>query len=267
MAGLPINAEAFGPGRFVRAAYKIREGGPHERQLSFVATQDGSVVGSVRMTRIAAGEGRALLLGPLAVRPDFKNIGIGRRLVAIALQAAAENNQEKPKPKKVWDLSKRPADHFMFELGYDNWASKPDSADIKGFNHSLNFYFMFDFPFKTDQRLSIRAGGDIGWGLNESSLPVAAKERGAAGVCRHKEIEIAVLVEVRCPDSKRISSRQETADRRLRPKGSVAEPRENRYVAGAFIHDGQIELAVLVEIPWRKPIRIRAGLIEFGRTE
>ena len=40
------------------------------------------------MTRIAAGEGRALLLGPLAVRPAYKNLGIGRRLVAIALEAA-----------------------------------------------------------------------------------------------------------------------------------------------------------------------------------
>lgn len=85
-----INAEAFGPGRFARAAYKIREGGPHERQLSFVATQDGIVVASVRMTRIAAGEGRALLLGPLAVRPAYKNIGIGRKLVAIALEAAEQ---------------------------------------------------------------------------------------------------------------------------------------------------------------------------------
>ena len=27
-----INEEAFGPGRFARAAYKIREGGPHERE-------------------------------------------------------------------------------------------------------------------------------------------------------------------------------------------------------------------------------------------
>ena len=83
-----INEEAFGPGRFARAAYKIREGGPHERALSFVAVHDGNVVASVRLTRIAAGEGRALLLGPLAVRPPFKNLGIGRRLVAIALEAA-----------------------------------------------------------------------------------------------------------------------------------------------------------------------------------
>ncbi len=40
------------------------------------------------MTRVAAGEGRALLLGPLAVRPDYKNLGIGRKLVRIAVEAA-----------------------------------------------------------------------------------------------------------------------------------------------------------------------------------
>ena len=85
-----INEEAFGPGRFTRAAYKIREGGPHERVLSFVAVHWGKVIGSVRMTRIAAGEGRALLLGPLAVIPDWKNVGIGRKLVALALEKAKE---------------------------------------------------------------------------------------------------------------------------------------------------------------------------------
>ena len=58
--------------------------------LSFVAMHEGAVIASVRLTRIAAGEGRALLLGPLAVRPAFKNIGIGRKLVAIALEAAAK---------------------------------------------------------------------------------------------------------------------------------------------------------------------------------
>jgi predicted N-acetyltransferase YhbS len=85
-----INEEAFGPGRFARAAYKIREGGPHERALSFVALNGDTVVASVRMTRVAAGAGRALMLGPLAVRPTFKNLGIGRRLVAMALEAAAK---------------------------------------------------------------------------------------------------------------------------------------------------------------------------------
>lgn len=85
-----INEEAFGPGRFSRAAYKIREGGPHERALSFVAMDGGKVIASVRMTRIAAGKGRALMLGPLAVRPTHKNLGIGRKLVAMALDAASK---------------------------------------------------------------------------------------------------------------------------------------------------------------------------------
>lgn len=85
-----INEEAFGPGRFTRAAYRIREDGPHERALSFVAMDGHAVVASVRLTRIAAGEGRALLLGPLAVRPGYKNLGIGRKLVTMSLEAARE---------------------------------------------------------------------------------------------------------------------------------------------------------------------------------
>lgn len=84
-----INAEAFGPGRFVKSSYKIREGGPHDRNLSFVVLKDGHVVASVRMTPIAAGRGRAMLLGPLAVKPEFKNQGLGKALVRKALDAAA----------------------------------------------------------------------------------------------------------------------------------------------------------------------------------
>ncbi|HEY4192845.1 MAG TPA: N-acetyltransferase, partial [Mesorhizobium sp.] len=48
------------------------------------------VIASVRMTPVAAGVGRAQMLGPLAVQPAFKNLGIGRRLVAIALEQAAK---------------------------------------------------------------------------------------------------------------------------------------------------------------------------------
>ena len=53
----------------------------------------GEVVGSVRMTPVAAGRGRALLLGPLAVRPAHKNVGIGRKLVRIAIDAAGQASQ------------------------------------------------------------------------------------------------------------------------------------------------------------------------------
>ncbi len=83
-----INAEAFGPGRFARAAFRIREQGPHEQALSFVARCGDRVIGSVRLTRVLIGEKPALLLGPLAVRPDYKNLGIGRQLVSTAVEAA-----------------------------------------------------------------------------------------------------------------------------------------------------------------------------------
>lgn len=106
-----INAEAFGPGRFTRAAYKIREGGPHLANLSFVALAEGRVIASVRMTPVAAGEGRALLLGPLAVRPAHKNFGIGKKLVAIALDAAR---------KAGWDLVILVGDApYYAPLGFD----------------------------------------------------------------------------------------------------------------------------------------------------
>jgi predicted N-acetyltransferase YhbS len=83
-----INAEVSGPGRFVKSSYKIREGGPHDRNMSFVVLKDGHVVASVRMTPIAAGRGRAMLLGPLAVKTEFMNKGLGRALVRMALDAA-----------------------------------------------------------------------------------------------------------------------------------------------------------------------------------
>jgi predicted N-acetyltransferase YhbS len=83
-----IHADAFGPGRFARAAFRIREGGPHERSLSRVATVDGKVIASVRLTPILVGETRALLLGPLAVAPTYMNRGIGRALMKESLELA-----------------------------------------------------------------------------------------------------------------------------------------------------------------------------------
>ncbi|SJZ83385.1 GNAT family N-acetyltransferase [Consotaella salsifontis] len=83
-----ITDEAFGPGRFVRAAERVREMAPHIRALSFVAIQGGAVVGSVRLTPVAIGKTPVLMLGPLAVRPGYKNRGIGKALMRMAADAA-----------------------------------------------------------------------------------------------------------------------------------------------------------------------------------
>jgi len=87
-----LHAEAFGPGRYARAAFRVREQGPHDRALSFVAENEGELLGSVRMTWIeTAGTGaRGLLLGPLAVRDGLKGKGIGKALLRRAVDAARE---------------------------------------------------------------------------------------------------------------------------------------------------------------------------------
>ena len=85
-----IHADAFGPGRYARAAFRIREGGPHDRLLSRVALVDGKVIASVRLTPVLIGETPALLLGPLAVAPAHKNIGIGRSLLQESLALAKD---------------------------------------------------------------------------------------------------------------------------------------------------------------------------------
>ena len=85
-----INELAFGPGRFVRAAARIREGGAHDRDLSFVAPHGGRIIGSIRMTPIAIGTTPALLLGPLVVRDGWKSRGIGRILMNQSMEASAQ---------------------------------------------------------------------------------------------------------------------------------------------------------------------------------
>lgn len=90
-----LGAAAFGPGRFARAAFRLREGVRPEAPLSFVALmKNGSgveeLVGSVRMTRIGIGGVPALVLGPLVVARSHKNIGIGRELMNRCLHEARE---------------------------------------------------------------------------------------------------------------------------------------------------------------------------------
>ncbi len=85
-----LHADAFGPGRYARAAFRIREGGPHDRSLSRVALKDDKVIASVRMTPVLIGSTQALLLGPLAVAPAHKNKGIGRGLLQESLDLAKD---------------------------------------------------------------------------------------------------------------------------------------------------------------------------------
>jgi predicted N-acetyltransferase YhbS len=81
----------FGPGRYARTAYRIREELEHRRELSFTARIGTLLVGSVRQTPIRIGSTSALLLGPLTIEPPFRRHGIGKALVERALAAAREH--------------------------------------------------------------------------------------------------------------------------------------------------------------------------------
>ena len=84
-----LSAQAFGPGRFARSAYRVREGVPPVQGLSLCAVVDEQLVGGIRFTaiRIGGGEG-GLLLGPLVVDPAVTGKGFGRALVEAGLTRA-----------------------------------------------------------------------------------------------------------------------------------------------------------------------------------
>lgn len=71
--------------------------------------------------------------------------------------------QEQPKSesKKQFNLKNRANDHFLLQFGYMGWANIPDSINTNGFPISVNMYFMFDFPFKSNQRLSVGIGAGV----------------------------------------------------------------------------------------------------------
>jgi predicted N-acetyltransferase YhbS len=83
-------AESFGPGRYAKSAYRLREGVGAEPGLSFVAIEDGVLRGSVRFWPVFVGSEPALLLGPLAVEGAQRGRGIGIALMKQGIETASE---------------------------------------------------------------------------------------------------------------------------------------------------------------------------------
>jgi predicted N-acetyltransferase YhbS len=83
-----LTAESFGPGRFAKSAYRLREGVDPVPGLGFVAVEDGVLKGSVRFWPILVGGVETLLLGPLAVQTGQRGRGIGIALMQAGIEAA-----------------------------------------------------------------------------------------------------------------------------------------------------------------------------------
>src|ERR1700743_2246005 len=83
-----LHERTFGPGRYARTAFRIREGAGHRLDLSLTARIGTLLVGSIRLTPVRIGETPALLLGPLTIEPPFRRRGIGLALMQRALADA-----------------------------------------------------------------------------------------------------------------------------------------------------------------------------------
>jgi predicted N-acetyltransferase YhbS len=83
-----LHERTFGPGRFAKTAYRLREQVVHSLDVSFTARTGTLLVGSVRLSPIRIGTAKALLLGPLTVEPAFRERGVGQALIERALEEA-----------------------------------------------------------------------------------------------------------------------------------------------------------------------------------
>jgi predicted N-acetyltransferase YhbS len=78
----------FGENRHARTCQRFREGRAPAQGLAFSVIRGGKLVATVRLWDVNAGGTPAVLLGPLAVDPSCRGLGLGTAIVHRALAAA-----------------------------------------------------------------------------------------------------------------------------------------------------------------------------------
>jgi predicted N-acetyltransferase YhbS len=78
----------FGEDRHMRTCQRLRDDRAPAEGLALSALRDGTLVGTLRLWHVSAGGAPALVLGPLAVDPACRDLGIGGALVNRALTLA-----------------------------------------------------------------------------------------------------------------------------------------------------------------------------------
>lgn len=108
-------------------------------------------------------------------------------LLVLVVANAQDSVKLAKKPKKDWtksSIANRPKDHFLIQVGYNHWTKKPDSVQSGGVPLSVNFYFMMDFPFKTDPRWSAAVGAGLAidnQGFKNTLIDVAGQKADRLG--------------------------------------------------------------------------------------
>jgi predicted N-acetyltransferase YhbS len=78
----------FGENRNLRTCQRLRDGRAPASGLAFSALCRSKLVGTLRLWHVSAGGTPALLLGPLAVEPRCRGLGIGAALIGQSLSVA-----------------------------------------------------------------------------------------------------------------------------------------------------------------------------------
>ncbi|MEH2481877.1 putative N-acetyltransferase YhbS [Nitrobacteraceae bacterium AZCC 2146] len=78
----------FGASRHARTCQRLRDGRLPAEGLAFSVVAQGRLVGTIRLWHVDAGGQAALMLGPLAVDPSCRELGIGAELMKHAIAAA-----------------------------------------------------------------------------------------------------------------------------------------------------------------------------------
>src|SRR3954451_1514289 len=80
---------SFGASRQLRTCQRLRDGRAPAEGLALSVMRQGRLAGTLRLWHVSAGGKPALMLGPLAVDPSCRGLGIGAALVKQALAIAA----------------------------------------------------------------------------------------------------------------------------------------------------------------------------------
>lgn len=162
----------FGANRHGRTCQRIRDGRLPAEGLAFSAVHQGRLVGTVRLWHVSAGGKPALMLGPLAVDPACRSLGVGAALMRHALDVARRRGRNTKEFGAVILLGDAP---YYARFGFT--PAKTAELALPG-------------PFERDRLLAIelREGAlDGAWGMivptgesAQSAVKVAAKTRRAA---------------------------------------------------------------------------------------
>ncbi|MEZ5648668.1 MAG: N-acetyltransferase [Alphaproteobacteria bacterium] len=147
---------AFGHDRHRRTVYRLREGIDPIASLSLVAiTMPRKIIGSLRFWPVLLPKGgdyiSALLLGPIAVHPDYRGTGVGARLMRRGL-----------------DLAKAQGHHIVLLVGDASYYGQ------FGFKRDLTTTIALPGPVDLDRFLGLE--------LTESAL------EGVAGLVKRADV-------------------------------------------------------------------------------